>query len=95
MYPTFTSVAAAKRSFRRTRTVQWFILDSATETKCRAACKHCGRALADGPPADATVTFGPEPKRASRGNRAAYFKGRVVLFHYVCSWNALLGKVFA
>jgi len=92
-YGQFGSVAAAKRHYRRARTVKNFILEPCPKRAPR--CQVCGQPVND------FSGTGPDGKplhpRGYDGNRCEYLpKAKTVrAWHYTCRWDSALKQLFA
>jgi hypothetical protein len=86
MYDQFDSLAAAKRHYRRCRTRKDFILTEKALKRIDPVCVRCRRRLSE-----------DQAEDGYRGNRCVYLPQtkRVVVLHYVCAWENVLGAVFS
>ncbi len=93
MYDQFDTIAAAKYSYRRCRTMKHFILtDKGVKRYKRVVCAACGENINDPPKKYPDFTTG----HSHSGNRCQYYPKtkKVAVMHYVCAWDNLLNHIF-
>lgn len=88
-YDYFRSFRQARKAYKRTRTIKWFILKDSNENP---DCVVCDKPINDFSGVDEDGK--PMHPDGYRNNRCAYLKGQIRPMHYVCMWQSRLEALF-